>query len=104
MKSSKKLANLVLLILLFALAFAGSAKAERGRVRLRGQVPALVAGLKPTGRLSATNNLSIAIGLPLRNRAALDELLRQLYDPQSANFHKFLTPSEFAARFGPTEQ
>ena len=42
--------------------------------------------------------------MPLRNQAALDELLRQLYDPRSTNFHKFLTPAEFTARFGPTEQ
>ena len=49
-------------------------------------------------------NLSLTIGLPLRNEAALDELLRQLYDPGSTNFHKFLTPPEFTARFGPTEQ
>lgn len=42
--------------------------------------------------------------MALRNQAALDELLRQLYDPHSTNFHKFLTPPEFTARFGPTEQ
>jgi hypothetical protein len=71
---------------------------------LRGHVPAAVAGLTPTGRLPTTNQLSLTIGLPLRNQAGLDELLRQLYDPGSTNFHKFLTPPEFAARFGPTEQ
>ena len=71
---------------------------------LRGQVPPVVARLTPTGRLPATNHLFLALGLPLRNQAALGELLRQLYDPHSTNFHKFLTPPEFAARFGPTEQ
>ena len=74
------------------------------RQSLPGHVPAVVAKLTPTGRLPATNHLELAIGLPLRNQAALDELLRQLYDPGSPNFHKFLTPPEFAARFGPTEQ
>ena len=62
-----------------------------------------VAWLAPNGRLPATNQLSLAIGLPLRNRAGLDALLRQLYDPRSTNFHQFLTPPEFAARFGPME-
>ena len=71
---------------------------------LPGHVPSVVARLTPTGRLPATNRLSLAIGLPLRNQAALGELLLQLYDPHSTNFHKFLTPPEFAARFGPTEQ
>ena len=34
----------------------------------------------------------------------MGELLRQLYDPASPNFHQFLTPAEFTAQFGPTEQ
>ena len=54
--------------------------------------------------MAATNTLPLAIGLPLRNEAALNELLQQLYDPHSTNFHRFLTPQEFTARFGPTEQ
>ena len=70
---------------------------------LPGHVPAVVAGLTPKGRLPATNHLYLAIGLPLRNQTALDELLRQLYDPHSTNFHKFLTTPELTARFGPTE-
>lgn len=78
--------------------------AEPGRETLSGHVPGVVAGLTPKGRLPATNNLQLAIGLPLRNEAGLDELLRQLYDPRSTNFHKFLTPPEFTARFGPAEQ
>jgi hypothetical protein len=76
--------------------------AEPGRMFLPGHVPAAVSKLTPAGRLPATNVLSLAFGLPLRNAAALNELLRQLYDPGSTNFHKFLTPAEFTMRFGPT--
>jgi subtilase family serine protease len=71
---------------------------------LHGHVPPVVARLQPLGRLLDTNCLNLAIGLPLRNQAELDELLRQLYDPASTNFHKFLTPAESAARFGPAEE
>ncbi len=71
---------------------------------LYGHVPSPVAQLTAKGRLPATTQLSLAIGLPLRNQAALDDLLEQIYDPQSASFHKFLTTPEFTARFGPTEQ
>jgi hypothetical protein len=78
--------------------------AEPGRKILSGHVPRVLTGLTPKGRLPATNQLVLAIGLPLRNQAALGELLRQLYDPHSTNFHKFLSPPEFTARFGPTEQ
>jgi subtilase family serine protease len=71
---------------------------------LHGHVPPAVARLQPLGHLPGTNCLNLAIGLPLRNQAELDELLRQLYDPASTNFHKFLTSAESAARFGPTEE
>ncbi len=102
--SNKTLANVWFLALLFALPSARGASAGPDRVSLYGYMPEAVARLTPEGRLPATRSLSLAIGLPLRNQAALDELLRQIYDPQSANFHKFLGPPEFTARFGPTEQ
>ncbi|HYA78936.1 MAG TPA: protease pro-enzyme activation domain-containing protein [Candidatus Nitrosopolaris sp.] len=71
---------------------------------LHGHVPDAIGyfHLQPVGRLPATNRLNLAIGLPLRNRAALNELLRQIYDPTSPNFRHYLTPAEFAERFGPT--
>ena len=69
-----------------------------------GHVPAAVAKLTPVGSLPASQRLNLAIGLPLRNQAELDALLRQLYDPASPNYRHYLTPEEFTARFGPTEQ
>jgi hypothetical protein len=78
--------------------------AEARRLSLPGHVPAAVSRLSPKGRVPATNEVGLSIGLPLRNETALDELLVQLYDPASTNFHRFVTPAEFAARFGPTEE
>ncbi len=43
------------------------------------------------------------VGLPLRNRGELDKLLVQLYDRADPQFGHYLTPTEFTARFGPTE-
>jgi subtilase family serine protease len=73
---------------------------------LHGHVPAAVVrfNLQPTGQLPATKSLHLAIGLPLRNEAALDKLLQQIYDPASPNFHRYLTPEQFTEQFGPTEQ
>ena len=79
----------------------------RGRAErqlLRGHVPAVLARLQPLGRLVATNRLKLAIGLPLRNPEALAQLLQQLSDPAHPNYRHYLTPEEFAAKFGPTEQ
>ena len=73
---------------------------------MHGHLPEAVARfhLQPAGRLSATQHLNLAIGLPLRNQEALDHLLQQLYDPASPRFHQYLTPEQFTERFGPTEQ
>jgi xanthomonalisin len=73
---------------------------------LPGHVPVVVPQLKlqPISRLPAVERLKFTIGLPLRNREALTNLLQQLYDPASTNFHRYLNPSQFTARFGPTDQ
>jgi len=87
--------------------FAITAQAQTtGSQRLHGHLPEAVARfhLQPTGRLSATQQLNLVIGLPPRNREALDQLLQQLYDPASPKFRQYLTPEQFTEQFGPTEQ
>ena len=75
------------------------------RQTLTGHVPSIItADLAAVARVPSTNFLNLAIGLPLRNHAALTNLLRQIYDPASANYHHYLSPAQFAERFGPTEQ
>jgi hypothetical protein len=54
--------------------------------------------------LPSNRILNLALGLPLRNRAELENLLQQLYDPASPNYRQYLTPQEFAERYGPSEQ
>jgi subtilase family serine protease len=72
--------------------------------RVTGHVPKVVAkGLPATGRLRASQQLRLAIGLPLRNRPALSNLIQQLYDPASPLFHKYLQPDQFTASFGPPD-
>jgi hypothetical protein len=70
---------------------------------LKQNVPTIVSQLQPIGTLAATNQLQLAISLPLRNQATLSNLLQQIYDPASTNYHHYLTPEQFTARFGPTE-
>ena len=54
-----------------------------------------------TGTLDPRQHLKLALQLPLRNQAELTELLRDLYDPASPRFHRYLSVSEFTERFGP---
>ncbi len=70
---------------------------------LAGHVPEAVTRLhlKALGPWPATNRLHLALALPLRNQDAFTNLLRQLYEPASTNYHHYLTPQQFTDRFGP---
>ncbi|HEY3856986.1 MAG TPA: MBG domain-containing protein [Verrucomicrobiae bacterium] len=70
---------------------------------LRKEAPS-AALARPVGKPAPTDSLRIAISLPLRNREALDELLKRLYDPGSPDYRQYLTPGQFTANFGPTEE
>ena len=74
------------------------------RTRLHGHVPAVIRTLQPLGDLDGSTNISLAIGLPLRNTQELTNLLRDIYDPKSTNYHHYLTPAQFTERFGPTRR
>jgi uncharacterized repeat protein (TIGR01451 family) len=94
---------LSVLLLLAGIASSRSA-AVNGLQRLRSvHIPAAVARLAPVGTLPGSQNLKLAIGLPLRNEQQLDTLLQELYDPANPNYHHYLTTEEFTQRFGPTE-
>jgi uncharacterized repeat protein (TIGR01451 family) len=71
---------------------------------LRGHRPAAVANLAPVGSLPASQRLNLAIGLPLRNKEALTNLLHELSDPASPNYRQFLTTEQFTERFGPSKE
>jgi subtilase family serine protease len=81
---------------------AATAKAEQ-RPTLTTHVPkAVSSGVAPlVGHLPGAQRLSLAISLPLRNEAELDDFLQQLYDSQSPSYHQYLSVQEFASRFGP---
>jgi hypothetical protein len=67
-------------------------------------VPDAVASSRVLKEVARGTRLDLAIGLPLRNQAALDALLVQLADPTSPNYKHYLTPAQFAAQYGPTVQ
>ena len=56
------------------------------------------------GWLPATQSMRLNIALPLRNESELDEVLQQIYDPQSSSYHQFLSVKEFTERFGPSQE
>jgi len=58
---------------------------------------------QPVGRLASSQTMSLNIVLPLGDPAGLETFLSEVYDPNSSSFHKFLTPTEFTAKFGPSQ-
>ena len=56
-----------------------------------------------TGRLPSNQVLQLDLVLPLRDAAGLQSFLKDLYNPYSPSYRQFLTPTEFTARFGPTQ-
>jgi Pro-kumamolisin, activation domain/Viral BACON domain len=73
-----------------------------GLKTLRGHVPDVVRNLTPNGVVTETNELRLAIGLPLRDADGLEKFLADVYNPKSPNYRQFLSPEEFTERFGPT--
>ncbi|MGD0480291.1 MAG: PASTA domain-containing protein [Terracidiphilus sp.] len=66
-------------------------------VTLNGQAPLV-------GRVPATQSMRLVLVLPHRNEAELIAFLKDLYDPSSPSYRKFLTVEEFTARFGPSQE
>jgi uncharacterized repeat protein (TIGR03803 family) len=88
----------------FLLVLASSWQAQGAtRQFLPSHLPAAAARSRMLDAMPATNRLDFSIALPLRNREGLTNLLKEIYDPASPSYHHYLTPQEFAERFGPSQ-
>ena len=56
------------------------------------------------GRMPATQTMNFSVVLALRHAPELENFLQDIYDPSSANYRHFVTPEEFTARFGPSQE
>ena len=98
---ARRFAVVVLVVLVF---FSATQVDAAERQVLRDHVPATVSKLKSIARLESSKRLNLVIALPLRNREALTNFLKELYNPNSPDYRQFLTSEQFANWFGPTEQ
>ncbi|MFI5142556.1 MAG: protease pro-enzyme activation domain-containing protein, partial [Thermoanaerobaculales bacterium] len=76
-------------------------------VVLRGNVHPSARPEFDLGRTAATlpmERMILALALRPEKKAALERLLSEQQDPASPNFHHWLTPEEFGARFGATPE
>jgi subtilase family serine protease len=56
------------------------------------------------GRLPANQVMQLDVVLPLRDPAALEKFLNEIYNPASSSYRHFLTVAEFTEQFGPTQE
>ncbi len=80
---------------------------SRSVVRLQGTVHPLARSASDQGPASPTQRMqrmTLLFAPTAEQQAALDQLLAEQQDPASANYHKWLTPEEFADRFGISSQ
>ncbi len=80
---------------------------NRSVVRLRGTMHPLARTAFDKGPASPTQpmqGMTLFFQPTAEQQAALDELLVEQQDPASPNYHKWLTPEEFADRFGLSER
>jgi len=78
------------------------AAAQQPRQVLHNHVRAVVASgeAEPVGRLPATQRLSVALMLPLRNQSELTSLLTRMYDSSAPDYRHFLSVAQFTEQFG----
>jgi LPXTG-motif cell wall-anchored protein len=67
---------------------------------LPGTVPHLAALSSPLGATDPTLRLHLDAALRLPDQAGLDSYVERVYQPGSADFHRFLDPGSFGRRFG----
>jgi subtilase family serine protease len=104
---SSRLRMVVLLAGALIAAALGVAHAQSGAspmMALAGNHPIEATTSAPIGRAAASRQLTMQVTLALRDRAGLERLIEEQQDLASPNYHRWLTPAEFTARFGPTPQ
>ena len=80
---------------------------ESNRVTMRGSVHPLARAEFDQGAIADTqpvNRIYLLLNRSAVQQSALDKLMREQVDAGSANFHKWLTPVEYGAQFGPADE
>lgn len=101
---TRLIALCVLVLCAPSVCIAPALAASMGRAVIADNRPsAAIADATKLGPVEASEAVPVTLTLPLRNQAALTDLLRRLSDPRDPQYGHYLTPEEFTARFGPTQ-
>lgn len=86
-----------------AFAIAGWTAMGFAQVTLPGSTPDEASEIASAPSLARSRVLHMRVVLGIHNRAGLEKLIAEQQDPSSPNYHRWLTPDQFADQFGPSE-
>jgi subtilase family serine protease len=96
--------NACSLSLAIALAFGATTAAQAAEVLTHHVRDAVNQGTaKQIGNLPAGQLMGLDVVLPVRDQAGLDAFAASVTNPASINYRNYMTPAQFTAEFGPTQ-
>lgn len=92
----------LLALVCLAISAAGAGAASPTGTRVVAPRPLIPRGARQLGPVSPSATVAGSVVLQPRDESALTRFITQVTDTHSPLFHRYLTPGQFAARFGPT--
>lgn len=92
-----------LLLLIVVLALTAQARAQSANGILHGSAPNWANAKNYSGPADPNGNIGFRVYLGWNNAAAAESLARDVSDPRSSSYRKFLTPAQFRQQFAPAQ-
>jgi subtilase family serine protease len=83
--------------------FIPPAWSQDGRVAIQANTPPSLERATFVKRSDPHGMMEIVVGLKMRNEQDLDDLITRQQDSASPDYHRFITPADFADRFAPAQ-
>src|SRR4029077_8822706 len=83
--------------------FIPPAWSQDGRVAIQANTPPSLERATFVKRSDPHDMMEIVVGLKMRNEQDLDDLITRQQDSASPDYHRFITPADFADRFAPAQ-
>jgi kumamolisin len=99
--SSLRLSFLLLLLVVSLLASAS--EQPPATVTIQGNVAPALRDATYVSPSDPNAVLTIVVGLKLHNEAEFVDLLNRLYDANSPDYHRWITPADFLSKFSPSQ-
>ncbi len=97
--------TLALLATLLSLVVCGSAQSANSvNYLIPNNTPGFIKNAQDTGPVDPNTIISVTVWLQLQHENQLDQLVAQVHQKGSPNYHKWITQNQFNAQFGPTAQ